>query len=62
MYLENVFLYGGTAPVLPDIFASEFSEGSESAVDNRSMFSDHIIAFSSVRVKFLWSWSREIQL
>ena len=27
MYLENVFLHGWPAPVLPDIFASECSEG-----------------------------------
>ena len=27
MYLENVFLHGGPAPVLPDVFASEYSEG-----------------------------------
>ena len=64
MYLENVFLHGGLAPVLPDILPVSALE-SESAVDDRSMFSTtylSIIAFSSVSVKFLWSWSRNIQL
>ena len=53
MFLANVYLHGGPAPALPDILPVRALKESESAVDNRSMFSTTylpITAFSSVCV------------